>query len=305
MSIPDFQSIMLPLLQYLKDQKERSNQEIHSHIAKLFNLTEEDLNQLLPSGTQKLFNNRVAWAKSHLKQALLISSPQRGNSIITERGLNVLKSNPDKITIKYLNQFAEFVEFRHKKSTTNDTQLLETADISTDDKTPEEYMEYGYQSIIDDLSKTLLKKIKECPPGFFEKLVIDLLLAMGYGGSRQEAGKVVGKSGDGGIDGIINEDKLGLDSIYIQAKRWEGTVGRPEIQRFVGALHGKRAKKGIFITTSFFTKEAHEYVSLIENKIVLIDGENLTKLMIDHNVGVTKQMVYEIKRIDTDYFIDE
>jgi restriction system protein len=150
-----------------------------------------------------------------------------------------------------------------------------------------------------------LQKIKECPPKFFERLVIDLLLAMGYGGSRQEAGKIIGASGDGGIDGIINEDKLGLDSIYVQAKRWEGTVGRPDIQRFAGALQGKRARKGVFITTSSFTKEAFDYVSRIDSKIILIDGENLAKLMIEHNIGTAKVNSYEIKKIDSDYFVDE
>ncbi len=174
-----------------------------------------------------------------------------------------------------------------------------------DDKTPEEYIEYGYQTIVNTLSKDLLEKIKECPPVFFEKLVIDLLLAMGYGGSRQEAGKVVGKSGDGGIDGIINEDKLGLDSIYVQAKRWEGIVSRPEIQKFAGALLGKQAKKGIFITTSTFTKEALEYASKIDSRIILIDGEYLANLMIDHDIGVTKIRSYDLKRIDSDYFIED
>ncbi len=303
MAIPDFQSIMLPLLKYLGDQKERSNQEIVDSLAKEFNLSEEELTQVLPSGSQKVFSNRVAWAKAHLKHALLINSPRRGYSIITERGLEVLTENIDKITIKYLQHYPEFIWFRKKKSI--DDLSSEKSDIPTDDKTPEEYLEYGFKSIIDDLSKNLLKTIKECSPSFFEKLVVELLLAMGYGGSRQEAGKVVGKSGDGGIDGIINEDKLGLDSIYIQAKRWDAVIGRPEIQRFAGALDGKRAKKGIFITTSSFTPDAHEYVSMIDKRIILIDGDYLTKLMIDHDIGVTKIRSYEIKRIDSDYFIDD
>jgi restriction system protein len=302
MAIPDFQSIMLPLLKLLSDKKERSNQEINLELADSFNLTNDEINQLLPSGIQKIFTNRVAWAKSYLKQALFISSPKRGYSIITDRGLNVLKEKPDKINIKYLERFPEILEFRKKSRV---EPLPPPSDGPNEGKTPEEYIEYGFQSVLDDLSKDLLQKIKECPPAFFEKLVIDLLLAMGYGGSRQEAGKVVGKSGDGGIDGIINEDKLGLDSIYIQAKRWEGVVSRPEIQKFAGALLGKQAKKGIFITTSSFTKEALEYASKIDSRIILIDGEYLAKLMIDHDIGVTKIRSYDLKRIDSDYFIED
>jgi restriction system protein len=302
MPIPDFQSIMLPLLKLLSDKKERSNQEINLELANLFKLTDDELNQLLPSGTGKIFINRVAWAKTHLKHALLISSPKRGYSIITDRGFDVLRKKPDKINIKYLERFPEILEFRKKSII--DTPPV-TPDDPIEDKTPEEYIEYGFQNILDDLSKELLQKIKECPPAFFEKLVIDLLLAMGYGGSRQEAGKVVGKSGDGGIDGIINEDKLGLDSIYIQAKRWEGNVSRPEIQKFVGALAEKKAKKGIFITTSSYTKEALECISKIDSRIILIDGEYLTKLMIDHDIGVTKIRSYDLKRIDSDYFIED
>jgi restriction system protein len=231
---------MLPFLKFLADKKEKSNQEIHDGLADLFNLSQEEVNQLLPSGTQKIFYNRVAWAKTYLSNAGLITSPKRGYSEITERGLEVLKSNPDKIDIRYLKQFPEFIKFKFGSVTMT---APEPTEAIPEIKTPEELIDDGFQSIIDKLSKDLLQKIKECPPAFFEKLVIDLLLAMGYGGSRQEAGKVVGKSGDGGIDGIINEDKLGLDSIYIQAKRWEGSVSRPEIQKFAGALLGKAAKR--------------------------------------------------------------
>jgi restriction system protein len=302
MPIPDFQSIMLPLLKLLSDQRERSNQEINIELANTFQLTNDEINQFLPSGIQKTFTNRIGWAKSYLKQALLISSPKRGYSLITDRGLTVLQENPYNINIKYLERFPEILEFR-KKSTGRGSSI--PPDDPIGGKTPEEYLEYGFQTILDDLSKALLQKIKECPPSFFEKLVIDLLLAMGYGGSRQEAGKVVGKGGDGGIDGIINEDKLGLDSIYIQAKRWEGSVSRPEIQKFAGALLGKTAKKGIFITTSSFTKEALEYASKIDSRIILIDGEYLAKLMIDHDIGVTKIRSYDLKRIDSDYFIED
>lgn len=302
MGIPDFQSIMLPLLKYLGDQKEKSNQEINQDLAKFFNLTTEEINRLLPSGNQQIFANRLAWAKSYLKKATLISSPRRGHYQIATKGLGVLRVNPDKIDIKYLSKFSEFANFLRERVRKIEQPLIEE---QSDSKTPEEYIEYGYQRIIDELSTGLLQKIKECAPKFFEKLVIELLLAMGYGGSRQEAGKVIGTSGDGGIDGIINEDKLGLDSIYVQAKRWEGTVGRPEIQGFAGALQGKRARKGVFITSSSFTKEAFDYVSRIDSKIILIDGENLAKLMIEHNIGTAKVNSYEIKKIDSDYFVDE
>ena len=237
MAIPDFQSIMLPLLKYLGDRKEKSNQEITQNLAQFYNLTPEEINLFLPSGNQQIFANRVAWAKSYLKKASLVTSQRKGFYEITPKGLEVLKTNPDKINIKYLTKFPEFANFLRERVKKIEQSANEE---QSDSKTPEEYIEYGYQKIIDELSTTLLQKVKECPPKFFERLVIDLLLAMGYGGSRQEAGKIIGASGDAGIDGIINEDKLGLDSIYVQAKRWEGTVGRPEIQRFAGALQGKR-----------------------------------------------------------------
>lgn len=302
MAIPDFQSIMLPLLKYLGDKKEKPNQEIAQDLAKFYNLTSEEINLLLPSGNQQIFANRVAWAKSYLKQASLIASARRGFYKITEKGLKVLNNNPDKINIKYLTQFPEFANFLKERVKKIEQPVPEEQSYS---KTPEEYIEYGYQKIINELSNALLQRVKECSPNFFERLVIDLLLAMGYGGSRYEAGKVIGATGDGGIDGIINEDKLGLDSIYVQAKRWNGNVGSPEIQRFAGALQGKRAKKGVFITTSSFTKDASDYVSKIDNKIILIDGETLANLMIEYNIGTAKVNAYEIKRVDSDYFVDE
>lgn len=297
MAIPDFQSIMLPLLEFLGDRQEKSNQEINDALAEVFQLTEEEINQLLPSGNQKIFANRVAWAKAYLKRASLITSPRRGYALITDRGLTVLTENPEK-----LKQFPEYLAF---SSLIKDGQNAINIGTNSRGTTPEETLELSFQNINETLSKELIIKIKECPPAFFEKLVIDLLLAMGYGGSRQEAGRVVGKSGDGGIDGVINEDKLGLDSIYVQAKRWEGSVSRPTIQQFAGALAGKKAKKGIFITTSSYTKEAQEYVSTIDSRIILIDGEYLAKLMIDHDIGVTKIRSYDLKRIDSDYFIED
>ncbi len=224
---------------------------------------------------------------------------------ISARGIKVLESNPREIDVKLLSQFDEFVEFRRKKSNTVGQAtpvLASSSPITTDNETPEVALENAYQTLRDNLSDELLTTIKGCSPAFFEKLVVDVIVSMGYGGSRREAGKAVGGTGDDGIDGIINEDRLGLDNIYLQAKRWEGTVGRPEIQKFAGALQGYRARKGSFITTPSFNKQAQDYTQRIESKIVLIDGQRLANLMIDHNVGVTSEAVYEVKRTDSDYF---
>jgi restriction system protein len=242
-----------------------------------------------------------------LKKAELIESIKRGFFKITDQGKNALKANPEKIDNEFLMQFKAFREFlksKSKKSISATKKLSEADDLDLK-KTPEEYIEFGYQRLREDLSLLLLEHLKTCSPEFFEKLVVELLLKMGYGGTRKDAGSAIGKSGDGGIDGIIKEDKLGLDIIYIQAKRWEAIVGRPEIQKFAGALQGQRAKKGIFLTTSSFSKEAEAFASSIENKIVLIDGEQLANLMIDFDIGVNKIAAYDIKRIDTDYFSEE
>lgn len=302
MAIPDYQSIMLPLLQLCSDMKERQLRDAIEALAVPFKLTPEELNEMLPSGQQAVFTNRVAWARTYLKKAGLLENTRRSFFKITQRGLDVLKSNPTSINVKFLDKFPEFVEFRSasKKSSKNSDDLDTTIDA-----TPEETLETAYQNLRQNLATELLQTIKSCSPSFFEKLVIDLLVSMGYGGTRKDAGTAVGRSGDGGIDGIINEDRLGLDVIYIQAKRWENPVGRPEIQKFAGALQGQRAKKGIFITTSNFTNEAHDYVSRIDSKIILINGTLLTSLMFDHGVGVTKLTTYELKRIDSDYFIEE
>ena len=295
MTIPDFQAIMLPLLEYASDGKE--------YLADVFNLSDEERKELLPSGQQTVFDNRVGWARTHLKKAVLLEYPKRGFFQITERGKDLLIQNPTKINIKFLNQFPEHIEFLNSKKD-NDKSEPEIIEIS--ETTPQESIEFGYQKIRKELELELLNRVKSCSPDFFERLVVDLLVKMGYGGSRRDAGRAIGKSGDGGIDGIIKEDKLGLDIVYIQAKRWDNTVvGRPEIQKFVGALHGQRARKGVFITTSRFSQEAREYVSIIDSKIVLIDGQELAQLMIDNHVGVSTVSIYEIKKIDSDYFTDE
>ena len=279
MAIPDYQTIMLPLLKLAADQKEHSGSEATEHVSNLFNLTEEKKRELLPSGRQAVIRNRVSWARIYLVKAGLLESSRRGYFVITDRGLEVLKQNPSEINVEYLKQFPDFIEFlkvrRAKQESSEQQQQQQEEEYNQE--TPQESLEYGYQRIKRNLCQELLNSVKSSSPGFFERLVIELLLKMGYGGSLREAGRAIGRSGDGGIDGIINEDKLGLDVIYLQAKRWEGTVGRPEIQKFAGALQRQRARKGIFITTSNFSKEAQDYVSKIDTKIVLIDGDELVQ----------------------------
>ncbi len=288
---------MRPLLEHLADGKAKSNRESLECLSKHFQLTPDELAELLPSGQQSVFSNRIAWAKAHLKNAGLLSSPSRGQYQITSRGLDAIKDPARSINLRFLKQFEDY-SYGVVASSKNGDEQLKPADTLT----PFEQIESGYQRIREELEQELLAKIKEASPAFFERLVVELLVAMGYGGSRKDAGRTLGRSGDGGVDGVINEDRLGLDTIYIQAKRWDGVVGRPEIQKFAGALQGRRAKKGVFITTSGFTKEASEYVSLIENRIALINGKKLTALMIDFGVGVSRVVSYDIKRIDSDYF---
>jgi restriction system protein len=302
MAIPDYQTIMLPLLRLAGDRQEHIFRKAVDTLANEFNLTDEERRELLPSGQQEIFSNRVGWARTYMKKAGLLESPRRGRLKITQRGLDILAQNPPKINVTFLDQFKEFQEFRTLKH--EKTILKEKVEIETE-TTPEEALENAYQNLRGDLTHDLLQQNKDSPPSLFEKVVVELLVRMGYGGSRKDAGKAIGKSSDEGIDGIIKEDRLGLDIIYIQAKRWENTVGRPEIQKFAGALQGQRAKKGIFITTSNFSREAYEYSSKIDTKIVLIDGEQLTQYMIDNNIGVTPISNYEIKRIDSDYFNED
>lgn len=304
MPIPDYQAIMLPLLKFTTDQQEHSLREAIEALANRFQLTEEERKELLPSGRQPTFDNRVGWARTHLKKAGLVESTKRGYFRITDRGFDVIKSNPVEINAKLLKQFPEYLEFQKYTQSSEQSLSNNTASEVDTTRTPEEDLEIAIQKLTQELASDLLQIIKKASPSFFEKLVVDLLVNMGYGGTRKDAGKTVGRSGDGGIDGIINEDRLGLDVIYIQAKRWENSVGRPDIQKFAGALQGFRAKKGVFITTSTFTNEAKDYVSRIDSKIILIDGETLTQLMIENNVGVTPFAVYEVKKVDSDYFTD-
>ena len=302
MTIPDYQSCMLPLLKHYADNQEHTNRDSIEALATAFKLTDEERRMMLPSGVQGLFDNRVNWARTYMKKAGLIESPKRGVHRITERGLQVLKKKPDRIDVAYLSQFQEFKDFRSIRHAKADE---EEPELDLNSRTPEESLESAYQKLRADLAAELLQRLMNCSPAFFERLVVEVIVKMGYGGTRKDAGKAIGKSGDGGIDGIIKEDKLGLDAIYIQAKRWENTVGRPEIQKFVGALTGQRAKKGLFITTSEFSSDAEDYISRIDAKVVLIDGETLAQLMIDYNVGVSTLGTYDIKKIDSDYFSEE
>ena len=306
MSIPDYQQIMLPVLKLASDGEEHKVSDLVESLANLFALSDDERAELLPSGTQAVFNNRCGWARSYLKQAGLLESPKRGIFKITQRGSDLLKTNPTVIDSSLLEQYPEFLEFKNRKSSRSDGEISVQPAIGIGSTlTPEDSLATAYRQLRAALEAEILAMIKDGSPSFFERLVVDLLVKMGYGGDRQDAGKALGKSGDGGIDGIINEDKLGLDVIYLQAKRWEGNVGRPEIQKFAGALQGQRAKKGVFITTSDFTKEARDYASFIDTKIILINGEQLTKLMVDYNVGVSTAGVYELKKIDSDYFDNE
>src|ERR1019366_589981 len=297
---------MRPLLIALEDGQERTSTEIRAALASEFSLTEEELAEMIPSGRAKTFANRVAWAITHMYQAGLLERPRRSVYRITPRGTEVLAAQPDRVDLKILAQFQEYQEFRTKGSPSNTTTTTGTdLELISSAQTPEEQIGAAYGSIRSALVADLLERLADKPPRFFERLVLDVLRAMGYGGVGEDSTSHLGQSGDEGVDGVIREDELGLDLIYVQAKRWQNPVGRPEIQKFFGALHGKRASKGVFITTSSFTADAAAYAESVTPRVILVDGKRLARLMIDHNVGVTIYRKYEIKRIDSDYFAGE
>lgn len=302
MAVPDFQSFFLPMLSLAADGKVHSLQEAYGALAEHFKLTDADQKEMLPSGTQVIYKNRIAWARTYLAKAMLLESPKRGSFSITARGNEVLAGNPATLRVNHLKAFPEFVAFHSQSGNAGETVEAPAAICNGEVKssTPDELFEMAYHDLRTGLATELLSLVSNNSPEFFEQLVVKLLVKMGYGGSIKDAGQAMGRSGDEGIDGIIKEDKLGLDFIYIQAKRWQGSVGRPEIQKFVGALYGQRTKKGVFITTGTFTKDAQLYVATINPKVVLIDGSRLVELMIDHNLGVS----YEIKKIDSDFFAE-
>lgn len=301
MAIPKYNEMYMELLNILADMNVHKSIEIKNILAAKFHVSDAEREELLPSGRQTVFDNRVGWARTYLKKAGLIKSPVRGAYALTPDGKRALEENPSGIDNHYLERFDSFRQFKQF-----DGAPALPADLNSGES-PQDTFDIAYRQINAALADDLLSEILRQTPAFFERLVVKLLEHMGYGGSVSDAGKVVGQSGDEGIDGIIREDKLGFDVIYIQAKRWERdkTIGRPEIQKFVGALAGQGAGKGLFITTVQFTKEAREYAQKQHTtKIVLVDGQMLTKLMIEHNVGVSTEAVYEIKRLDSDFFCD-
>lgn len=303
MAIPDYEAVMLPLMQFAADGKEHTMNEVTIHLAGFFKLTPEECDQRIPSGQSSYIKNRTGWAKTYLKKAGLLNSPKRGVILITDRGREVLSQKPEQINRAFLEKFPEFIEFQERSNIQSKSEP--SALISIEEKqTPEERIDHGYTELRSRLADELLEQIKGCSPDFFERLVVDVIVAMGYGGSHRDAAKATQRSNDGGIDGVIKQDRLGLDTIYIQAKKWDESrpIHRPEIQKFAGALQGVKARKGIFITTSSFSDGAYEYVTTIDSKIVLIDGTELAQLMIDHGIGVTPHQIYEIKRLDNDYF---
>ena len=303
MPIPDFQSVMLPLLQHTADGGEHTLPETEDFLAKYFKLGDADRNELLSSGRQSRFGNRVGWAKQHLMKAGLLESPRRSVFRISERGKAVLSKPPERISMAFLKQYPEYLEFL--RPSVNEGGIKETTEeLEVIEKSPKEVLDDAYSRLRKALQQELLERVRQSHWRFFEHLVVELLVKMGYGGSVKDAGQVTQPTNDGGIDGVIKEDKLGLDVIYLQAKRFEADkkVGRPDIQSFVGALEEKRAMKGVFITTSSFASTANDYVKNISKKVILIDGEQLAGLMIDYGVGVSVVDVYEIKRLDSDYF---
>lgn len=309
MALPDLQDLMLPVLRAFLDGNEHATRDVRTHVTEVLGLTEAEASERVPSGRQTRMANRVAWAHVYLKQAGLLESPRRGVYRITERGRAVLAAPPDRITTKFLLQFAEFQAFKDKEQADESSEGSGAANIAGSDApelTPDEQVRVGHRRQRAALSAQLLERVKEVSPAFFESIVVQTLVAMGYGGTEEDAARVVGRSGDGGIDGIIKEDRLGLESIYLQAKRYtSGTVGRPEIQQFAGALQGQRARKGVFITTSTFTRDAVEYARGLQNTIVLVDGPQLAELMIDYGIGVSEVQTIRLMKLDEDWFGEE
>jgi restriction system protein len=303
MPVPDFQSMMLPFLRFAADGQEHELREVTDHIAEHFKLSPDEKDEPLPSGNQTRLDNRVGWCRTHLKHANLIQYIRRGVFRITERGKQVLAQNPPAINLKFLDQFPEHQEWFHGEPDDKEESVVVPAAPSAG--TPEEQMDAIARKLEQNLVSELRERMHRIDPRRFELLVLDVLLAMGYGGSRAEAAEVGKGSNDGGIDGLINEDRLGLDRIYVQAKRWDNPVGRPEIQNFVGALAGHHAHKGIFITTSEFSSGAREYVKNLPQRVILIDGRRLAELMIEHSIGVAPVYAYKIRRVDSDYFEEQ
>ncbi len=306
MAVPGYQEFMLPLLKLASDGNEHTISEAMETLASQMSISEVDQDEMLPSGTQTRYYNRVSWAVTYLTKSLLLEKVGRARFRIAARGKEVLAQNPPRVDSAFLEQFPEYKAFKAKKNapSAKDSQEAAIDESSLPDLgvTPEERLETAYGELHDALADDVLERIRKCSPKFFERVVVDVLVAMGYGGSRADAAQVVGKSGDEGIDGVIKEDRLGLDMVYIQAKRWDGPVGPGEIDKFVGSLSRKKAQKGVFITTGTFTSGARNAAREAAVRVVLIDGEQLAEFMIDHGVGVAEHKLYPVKRIDNDYF---
>lgn len=298
MPLPDFETLMLPLLRWVADRGECATRDAIEALADQFQLSDADRRQLLPKSRQPVFENRVYWARTYLKEAGLLESAGRGRIRITPQGRAVLASSPDRIGVDYLEQFEAFRAFRSRRR----DRPAPAKPRRSSKVTPDEAISEAYQQHLEALEAELLDRLKKAPAEFFERVVAEVLIAMGYGGSNAEAAQVVGGVGDEGIDAVIDQDPLGLDRVYVQAKRWDHSVGRPMVQQFAGALQGRGATKGVFITTGQFTKEAEEYAAHLPNRVVLVDGRRLVQLMVQRNVGVTVVRTYEVKRVDADYF---
>ncbi len=303
MAVPDFPSFFLPTLRAFMDGGEHTVREVRQIVAEALQLTDADKVSMYSDGRTPVYAGRANWAVTYLHRAGALEKVRRGVYRITERGRKILENDPAGLTVQDLLQFEEFRGFFMPRG--RGVPEEQTRAAPQEALPPLERLEQAYSQAREELVAELLERLKRVDPAFFERLVLDLLVAMGYGGSIEDAAAAVGRPGDEGVDGIIKEDKLGLDVVYVQAKRWENTVGRPQVQTFAGALEGRRARKGVFITTSAFTSDAQEYVRQIEKKIVLIDGRQLAELMIDHDVGVTVTRTYKLKRVDSDYFEEE
>jgi len=301
-AVPRFEEVMLPLLRLIEDGKIRKFAELVPAVSDQFRLTQDERDQLIPSRRMTTIRSRTYWAAFYLDKAGLLTKPNRGALQITDRGRSLLAESPISIDISTLERYPEFQQFRAKDEVRAHAMSSDENSPVDSALSPEETLVQSYQSIRLALQEEVLERLRAVSPSFFEEMVIDLLVAMGYGGSRTGVAQAIGKSGDGGIDGVINEDKLGLDVVYVQAKRWQDSVGRPIVQAFTGSLEGQRASKGVLITTSSFTKDAREFVKIIGKRIVLIDGETMAGYMIDHDVGVTSAATYVVKRVDNDYF---
>jgi len=305
MPVPGYQEFMRPLLDVFSDGHDHNVRVAYAAVADRLGLTEADRQELIPSGTQRLLDNRAGWAKTYLVKAGLLESPRRAFIRLAARGRQAL-TDTARIDSRYLRRFPEFLEFAGGDGDVKAPDVAQSRDASViTETTPEERILSGFQQVQSALASDLLERVKAASPTFFERLVVQLLVSMGYGGSMEDAGKAIGRSGDEGIDGIIKEDRLGLDVIYLQAKRWERTIGRPEIQQFAGALQGQRARKGVFITTSSLSGDARDYAGRIDTRIILIDSTELGRLMIAHGVGVTPIAIYELKRVDSDFFAED